>query len=431
MTDTARQIAFALADSGEELAIDVYDVVGDFGEEGIGARSVREALKGSEAKRVVVRINSLGGSAFDGVAIYNLLRDRSKKGCEVVTCVDGIAASAASIIACAGDRIEMPANAMLMIHNAWTFAIGGADEMRKSADMLEKLNGQIALTYLETAKRCGAGTTAKQITDAMNDETWLTAAEAVEMGLATHVLKASKAAASADVSMLPQHLADKWRAKATTESNPAQSGPTTDQESPEMSKKLIEALGAETEEQALEIAARAASSLAAAEGAITVGADLAILTGKPLAEAMGVVHAWRAAHERLPEIEAERDEAVAEVGRRDAEAAASRKAAAINALADAGKVTAAMRPVIESMTIEQIEAFASVAPVVVPGAGSKPVSEPPRDELSLSAEERRVADSMGISHADFAAAKSGTTKTTPIDDDEEEPVAAQTTEEAE
>ena len=98
--------------------------------------------------RLAVRINSPGGDAFEGVAIHNLLRAQGKP---VDVYVDGIAASAASIIAMAGDTRSMGSNTMMMIHNAWSSCTGYADDMRKMADTLDRVSTAVAQTYIDRA----------------------------------------------------------------------------------------------------------------------------------------------------------------------------------------------------------------------------------------------------------------------------------------
>jgi len=139
---------------------------------------ISELAKIPDDENVVVRINSPGGDAFAGISIYNALTRRGNVTVEV----DALAASAASIIAMAGDTIRMASNAHMMIHDAWMFAMGNAAEMRKSADLLEKIDGTIAATY---SRRVGQDVEA--VSALMDDETWFTATEAVEAGFADEI----------------------------------------------------------------------------------------------------------------------------------------------------------------------------------------------------------------------------------------------------
>lgn len=136
-----------------------------------------------------VHINSGGGEVFAGQAIYNMLKRYD--GGDVTVYIDGLAASIASVIAMAGDRIVMPENAMLMIHNAWTYVVGNCGDLRRMADELEKLDGVIAGVYVSRS-----GADPQTIADMMADETWFTAAEALEAGLVDEVEANKQIAAS-------------------------------------------------------------------------------------------------------------------------------------------------------------------------------------------------------------------------------------------
>ena len=155
------------------------------------AAGFRDALKDlGDVKTINLHINSPGGSVFEGIAIYNMLKQNKA---HVNVYVDGLAASIASVIAMSGDAIFMPSNSMLMIHNPWTIAVGNASELRKQADDLDKITESSIQTYLNQAGDKLDEETLRQL---MDDETWLTAKEAVDYGLATEVIEANKAAAS-------------------------------------------------------------------------------------------------------------------------------------------------------------------------------------------------------------------------------------------
>lgn len=147
---------------------------------GITAKSIRQMIDGSpDAERIAVRIDSDGGDAFDGIAIYNVLR-ATKKPVDVY--VDGLAASAASIIAMAGDTITMGVNTCMMIHNAAAFTYGDANELRKQADALDTVSEAIAQTYVsKTGKKLS------DVTDMMDAETWMTAQECLDQKFCTAI----------------------------------------------------------------------------------------------------------------------------------------------------------------------------------------------------------------------------------------------------
>jgi ATP-dependent Clp endopeptidase proteolytic subunit ClpP len=179
--------AFAIRGEGSEtLEIDVYDVIGDswFGD-AVTAKSVRASLKGAKnAKQITLRVNSAGGDVFDGFAIYNLLNEHPA---HVVAHVDALAASMASVIVMAADEIHIAPNAMLMIHNPWTMAMGDAEDLRAGAELLDKLRGQIADAYVART-----GLERDEVLALMDAETWMTAAEAKERGFVDVVKSAKK-----------------------------------------------------------------------------------------------------------------------------------------------------------------------------------------------------------------------------------------------
>lgn len=141
-----------------------------------------------------IYINSGGGDVFAGFAIYNMLKRHAAKK---TVYVDGLAASIASVIAMAGDKIIMPENAMLMIHNAWTIAMGNKAKLRKIADEMDKIDGSLAGIY--TAR---TGKPEADIVALLDAETWFTAQEAVDAGLADEIEAKKRLAASVDGSFL-------------------------------------------------------------------------------------------------------------------------------------------------------------------------------------------------------------------------------------
>lgn len=129
-------------------------------------------------KNINIYINSLGGSVYEGMGIYtNLKRHKAYK----TVYIDGFACSIASVIAMAGDKIIMPKNTLMMVHNVWTYAIGNATELRKIANDLDKMNTLAVESYLA---KSGDKLTEDNIRDFMDAETYLTAAECIEYGLA-------------------------------------------------------------------------------------------------------------------------------------------------------------------------------------------------------------------------------------------------------
>jgi ATP-dependent Clp protease protease subunit len=160
--------------NSDEANLDIYGIVGDWWDD-LEAKDVVNAIRGISAKTINVRIHSEGGSVFAGLAIYNALVEHPAK---IVSKIDALAASIASIIAMAGE-VHMPENAFMMIHNPWGLVMGESGDMRKMADVLDKLKGSLVGVY---RKKTGAEKDA--ISDMMDAETWLTAQEAVDQKFA-------------------------------------------------------------------------------------------------------------------------------------------------------------------------------------------------------------------------------------------------------
>jgi len=176
----------------DDAEILIYDEIGaSWYGEGITAKGFAADLAAVKAKRLRVRINSGGGSVFEGLAIYNALRTHSAK----VTCeIDGVAASIASVIALAGDTVKMADNAFFMVHNPFGAAMGDADDMRAFADLLDKVGGSLAGIYAEKT-----GADEDQIQAWMDAETWFTAEEAKAAGFIDAITKGKTVEARADL----------------------------------------------------------------------------------------------------------------------------------------------------------------------------------------------------------------------------------------
>lgn len=174
-------------DRGE---IYLYGTIGmDWFGEGISAKTFADDLKKlGNVKTIDLRIQSEGGDVFAGKAMYSLLVEHEAT---IVTHIDGLAASAASFIAMAGKEIRISEGAFVMIHNAWTWAVGGADDMRRTADLLDTVNATIRDVYAARTKN-----TDKKIKEWMDAETWMTGKDAVANGFADSVVENMKVAAS-------------------------------------------------------------------------------------------------------------------------------------------------------------------------------------------------------------------------------------------
>lgn len=183
---------YRMAKRGSDRAeVYLYGVIGqDWFGDGITAKRFADDLKalGKGIKTIDLRINSEGGDVFAGKAMYSLLVEHEAK---IVVHIDGLAASAASFIAMAGEEINIAEGAFVMIHEAWTVAIGGADDMRRTAGLLETVNETIVEVYVARTKN-----KTDDVKKWMSDETWMTGKEAVKKGFADKVVDNLKVAAS-------------------------------------------------------------------------------------------------------------------------------------------------------------------------------------------------------------------------------------------
>lgn len=221
------RLAFrVLAQADDRAEVLIYDEIGEnWWGEGVSAKRFTAELSAIEAAHIDVRINSVGGSVFEGNAIYNALERHPAR---VETHIDGIAASIASIIALAGERVHIAENAFLMIHNPHGVAFGEAKDMRKMADTLDTVRSSLVGTY---AKRTGKS--AEDIQAWMDAETWFAAAEALEHGFVDEITESKEidariaaSAAVANFSNMPPALLEQLRAAGSNEPAPVDPEPT-------------------------------------------------------------------------------------------------------------------------------------------------------------------------------------------------------------
>ncbi len=174
--------------ANKSAEIYIYEDIGDGWMGGLSAKRFADEVKSlGKMSTLNVRINSAGGSVFDGIAIYNTLRKHSAR---VIVDIDALAASIASIIAMAGDEIRMSANSFMMVHDPWIVTGGNAAELREQADLLDKVRTQLVDTYVNRSS-----IDEDAISAMMAEETWLTADEALEAGLVDTVTEEFKMAA--------------------------------------------------------------------------------------------------------------------------------------------------------------------------------------------------------------------------------------------
>jgi ATP-dependent Clp protease, protease subunit len=164
----------------DEADMYLYGSIGSGWFADISSKDVKAKLDNITAKIINVRINSGGGDVFESIAIHNLLKNHKAT---INIHIDGYAASGASVIAMAGDKIIMPKNTMMMIHRAWTFAYGNAAELRKIANDLEKIDAAVTESY--TSRFVGERAELERLLD---EETWLTAEECKALGFCDEVV---------------------------------------------------------------------------------------------------------------------------------------------------------------------------------------------------------------------------------------------------
>lgn len=156
------------------VEIYIYDGIG--GWDGFDAAELLNQIRGLDTDSITVHLSSPGGDAFEGLKIMNTLK---KHKAEITIEIDGLAASAGSIIAMAGDRIVMSEGAIMMVHHPWCYCVGNSVSLRQKADFLDNLGSSIAQIYANRA-----GNTAEHWSEIMDGETSFTARQCVENGLA-------------------------------------------------------------------------------------------------------------------------------------------------------------------------------------------------------------------------------------------------------
>lgn len=160
-------------------------------EDDITPKTIRDELKElGDLKNINVYINSPGGNAFAGNAIYNILKQHPA---EITVYIEGLAASAASVIAMAGDKVVIPQNGLIMVHRAWLLALGNAEDLRKEAEILDRVDMSLVTAYQDKT-----GLEPGKILELMKEETWMDAEQAVELGFADETTEPAEVAACAD-----------------------------------------------------------------------------------------------------------------------------------------------------------------------------------------------------------------------------------------
>lgn len=214
MSGPVNQKSWFRMQAKEDQTADIY-IYDEIGGWGISARRFTEDLISlGNLSHINLHIHSPGGEVFDGIAIYNQLKNHSAT---ITVYIDGLAASMASVIAMVGDTVIMPKNAMMMIHKPWGVSWGDANDMREYADLLDKLENVLIPAYVAKT-----GKTTEEITAMLEQETWLDGDECVEHGFADKVIEPVKAMASLtskrieEFSSMPSAIKNQITPKNTT-----------------------------------------------------------------------------------------------------------------------------------------------------------------------------------------------------------------------
>ncbi len=379
-------------EGSDTIELDVYDVIGeDWWGGGVTAKDVRARLQQNRsAKAIKVRINSAGGDVIDGLAIYNLLNEHPAK---VEVQIDALAASMASVIAMAGDEIRIAKNAFVMIHNPWGITMGGADEMRGMADLLDKMRANLADIYVART-----GSSRKDVLAWMEAETWMTADEAKERGFVTAITPAKKMAASVDLSIFT-NVPEALKLRAVAAARPTRADhPTTPP--PAGRDNEPGPVGKETKSMA-QIPTLILVALALPETADEMAVSKRVgelvkleqLTGKTGDDALGVAKAWKESHDALPKVAGEL-----------ATVKATAEKAELETLLKSGRDEKKLTKAMADKLRAQVEAYA---------AARAKGEEPQGDAMSLAAAKSFVATLPVIERLAAEVEGSRTTPATP------------------
>ena len=326
---TAAVLASALA-AGEatpksSAEILIYGEIGEswFNESVSAGQFVRD-LGELDAEAITVRINSIGGSVPDGIAIHNAMKRHKAK---ITTVIDGMALSIASLIACGGDNVQMAENATFMVHAPWTLAAGNSAEFREVADMLDTWAKAMSTSY---AAKTGetAGVALARLTDGKDH--WFTAEEAKTLGFVDEVITAAPIAASADLTRfrdVPASVLARFTpAAASTAANPASPTETNPMDPKDLAAAELKkqqdlsdarAEGAKAEKQRRDDIAASFKPFAKHEGMADIEAACiadatvtAEIAGKRILAQMAKGVTPAAGHYRIETVEDERDKRI-------------------------------------------------------------------------------------------------------------------------
>ncbi|EAE1302449.1 Clp protease ClpP [Listeria monocytogenes] len=214
------RLEFKNSSENPEIAdLYLYGSIGSGWFDDITSSEVQNFLKTSSVSQINVHVNSGGGDVFESIAIHNLLKAHPAK---ISIYIDALAGSGASVIAMAGDEIIMPSNAMMMIHKAWTIAAGNADEFRKVANDMDKIDHAVTESYTERF----VGEREELVTLLTNEE-WLTADECVALGFCDSIGEIElnddeQVTENSNEAVTVASIVDKYKVVASTENKAIQ-----------------------------------------------------------------------------------------------------------------------------------------------------------------------------------------------------------------
>ena len=231
-----RKNYYSMTQTGNSATINIYGDITSYPwcESDVSASNLSRQLDElTDVNEINVYINSYGGEVAEGLAIYNALKRHKAK---IKTYCDGFACSIASVIFMAGDERIMNECSLLMIHNAWTWAQGNAEDLRKQADDLEKITQASVTAYMAHSTL-----SEEEIKTLMDNETWILPEEATEWGFATAIEKTEKATTSQNAKMClldivkkhREEFADVTEDEETVEEDEGEENPETDSDNPE------------------------------------------------------------------------------------------------------------------------------------------------------------------------------------------------------
>lgn len=179
--------------SGDTATVWLYDFIGhdDFTGTGISAEVFAKEIRGITSPNILLRINSPGGSVFDGRAMFSALQLHPAR---ITALIEGVAASAATSVAMAADEVQMVDGALFMIHRAWTVTMGNAEDLLATAALLEKIDSALVNDYVGKT-----GANSEQVQEWMSAETWFTAQEAEAAGFVDKIVFGDSASAAWDL----------------------------------------------------------------------------------------------------------------------------------------------------------------------------------------------------------------------------------------